>query len=846
LGSIFGFGIFVACVLGGMAPTTASAQVEPGLSPANGVQLPAKVLHVMSDLDLDRSRTFWGGELWTVRGWFESRGMQVDGMDRFAGGLTLQDLQAYDAVIVCPVHLGLYGLYGHQGVFEDYVTQGGGLIILGQGGTDPAVTLDQQFGFWWRCGWYLQATMTDSDHPVLVNIDALPRAGGAFLDWDDYAELSPLPAGAEILATTHHNPYYYYCPGVPAGEKVALMAFEHGAGGVVVGPWDGMVRPWGPTSINYMDVEAYPEDAIENLLLLNSLAWVARLGDLDQDGIEDAVDNCPVNANSGQLDIDNDGRGDVCDNCPDHFNPQQEDAEDDGWGDVCDTCPQVAHPSNLDSDADGVGDACDCCPDTYNPDQVDGDISSMTYDFEYALDRFGDLGGPAEPLANFSLLGPDKEVTFETLGAAGVTIDGEGFLRLDRWGWGEDDRLALIMKDPLPDEYEISIKDLYRTLRSGYYMTLSIVSSPDGSLPTIREDIYPVVPPDRTKMAIVPNGYWAKDGRFVCTVTYTDTARRFWMWNEHANQWILPPPGFELEVLPYGFGDDTDLLYEIIKDASGYRARITRLDTSPPAVILETTPVPTAQVIGWDQPDYSIVGTHRNWIGTAYTNLLDDWVVVKDDGVGDACDNCPLDWNMDQSDVDGDYLGDVCDPCPSDPGNDDDEDGACFADDNCPYDPNPGQEDIDLDGTGDVCDNCPDDSNLDQLDVDGDTLGDVCDPCPLDPDNDADGDGLCGDVDACPAENPDGVDADGDGCIDRISDFASLVLSLDLPVDREQALLDSIYAAEAAIARGNFRAARNQLNALINKIEAGRGKGIPEDVADMLILYAENVIDSIS
>jgi hypothetical protein len=170
---------------------------------------------------------------------------------------------------------------------------------------------------------------------------------------------------------------------------------------------------------------------------------------------------------------------------------------------------------------------------------------------------------------------------------------------------------------------------------------------------------------------------------------------------------------------------------------------------------------------------------------------------------------------------------------------------VCFGEDNCPDDPNPGQEDDDADGTGNVCDNCPIDPNPGQEDDDSDGSGDVCDPCPYDPDNDADGDGLCGDVDLCPSENPEGVDANGDGCTDRISDFADVVLDLDLPGDIEQALLDTITAAEASMGRGNYTAALNQLNALVRKIRAQRGKSIPEEVADMLIAYATNIIDGL-
>jgi len=58
-----------------------------------------------------------------------------------------------------------------------------------------------------------------------------------------------------------------------------------------------------------------------------------------------------------------------------------------------------------------------------------------------------------------------------------------------------------------------------------------------------------------------------------------------------------------------------------------------------------------------------------------------------DDGVGDACDNCPQLYNPDQED-------------------DQDCDGPNDNQDNCPEDPNTNQEDRDDDGLGDVCDLC--------------------------------------------------------------------------------------------------------------------------------------------
>ena len=59
-------------------------------------------------------------------------------------------------------------------------------------------------------------------------------------------------------------------------------------------------------------------------------------GDLDSDGVSNALDNCPVTPNLAQTNSDGDARGDACDNCSLVSNATQLDTNGDGYGNFCD------------------------------------------------------------------------------------------------------------------------------------------------------------------------------------------------------------------------------------------------------------------------------------------------------------------------------------------------------------------------------------------------------------------------------------------------------------------------------------------------------------------------------
>ncbi|MFZ5981497.1 MAG: C25 family cysteine peptidase, partial [Candidatus Zixiibacteriota bacterium] len=98
--------------------------------------------------------------------------------------------------------------------------------------------------------------------------------------------------------------------------------------------------------------------------------------DADGDNIGDVCDNCPTTANLTQANYDNDNYGDACDNCPSVDNSDQVNSDSDSFGDACDNCPTIENQSQSDLDFDGFGDVCDNCPGTINTDQLNSDGDS--------------------------------------------------------------------------------------------------------------------------------------------------------------------------------------------------------------------------------------------------------------------------------------------------------------------------------------------------------------------------------------------------------------------------------------------------------------------------------------
>ena len=89
---------------------------------------------------------------------------------------------------------------------------------------------------------------------------------------------------------------------------------------------------------------------------------IAPVNDNDQDGVDNAIDNCPSNTNLTQIDTDNDGQGNACDI----------DDDNDGLPDSIEVASGL-DPLNPDTDGDGRSDGDEVAAGTnplFNPANI--------------------------------------------------------------------------------------------------------------------------------------------------------------------------------------------------------------------------------------------------------------------------------------------------------------------------------------------------------------------------------------------------------------------------------------------------------------------------------------------
>ncbi|HEV8322327.1 MAG TPA: thrombospondin type 3 repeat-containing protein [Myxococcota bacterium] len=164
--------------------------------------------------------------------------------------------------------------------------------------------------------------------------------------------------------------------------------------------------------------------------------------DQDGDGVLDAVDNCPLDANALQADQDTDGVGDACDNCPAASNPGQSDTYPPGGDGVGDACGDV--------DADGAPDAADCAPE-------DGAV------FPGAFDACDGTDADCHPGFCAIDLGPQQvtDIAVSTANRVGFATDATGFPGAFRTFDGTAPAGAVLTSTAVADPLAVALNPAY-------------------------------------------------------------------------------------------------------------------------------------------------------------------------------------------------------------------------------------------------------------------------------------------------------------------------------------------------------------------------------------------------
>ncbi|NOQ93713.1 MAG: CSLREA domain-containing protein [Methylophaga sp.] len=199
-------------------------------------------------------------------------------------------------------------------------------------------------------------------------------------------------------------------------------------------------------------------------------------------------------------------------------------------------------------------------------------------------------------------------------------------------------------------------------------------------------------------------------------------------------------------------------------------------------------------------------------------------------------------------DTDGDGLNDGDEATQgTDPTNPDTDGDGVNDGDEVSQGTDPNNPDTDGDGLNDG-DEATQRTDPTNPDTDGDGVNDGDEVSQgTDPNNpDTDGDSVNDGIDTCPLENAIGFDADGDGCIDSVEGLGTMLNTLveEGAIDSQMrnSLLSKIDSAISSSDRDNICTAINQLETLINQINAQTGKKISEAAAALLIAYTENLI----
>jgi hypothetical protein len=254
---------------------------------------------------------------------------------------------------------------------------------------------------------------------VVDTSDLVPNTTGLYrLSAIDTASAPAHESGSGVLARLTLQAV---APGVSTGGVDLLD--ENGDGKPDLGPW---LRNSGGEYLGDVNGDRFFDGPISQAQIAVDRGCVA---DTDADGVPDATDNCPNDANPSQSDADGDGLGDACD--PDDDNDTIPNASD--------NCPLVANADQADSDGDGVGDVCDIFPTpTVTPSVTPTPNPTVTPGPALAW-QYSCYVGSSQPVEDAF-----ASATGDVLAAYRLTPD----QRFDRWFPGSPDLSNMTMLNP--------------------------------------------------------------------------------------------------------------------------------------------------------------------------------------------------------------------------------------------------------------------------------------------------------------------------------------------------------------------------------------------------------------
>lgn len=482
--------------------------------------------------------------------------------------------------------------------------------------------------------------------------------------------------------------------------------------------------------------------------------------DTEDDGVGDVCDNCPADSNPGQEDLDGDLLGDACDsdadgdgqeedlygvkcsvvpdsfgnpsaasaeysctglgggdcwtnsdcpagescqcddNCATAHDPLQYDHDGDFVGSVCDNCFTTPNTDQTDNDFDGLGNACDNCIDASNPNQENDDNDL----FGDACDNCEEIGNNAQGDVDFDDVGNVCDNCIAAFNPSQDDADNDGAGDVcDPCPFGGDSDGDGVCSD-VDNCPMTSNSDQFDADGDGRGDACDCDRDGDG----VGEKVeYPYGNTTRTCGTCVSGS----NNNDSCDIGFPSdcpngSCRAFDRFNAFGHcatmvcnyqQGLYPACGSSVAINCLFGGGNIDAPC--------------CLDNCPDDVNA-----------GQANFDGDLLGNACDPIPLVQQTPQEQFSLIDHDGDTwrNVADNCHLDPNYSQQDIDTDFDGDVCD-------SDLDGDGVANGTDNCLVVFNPAQTNNDLDVLGDDCDNCPFGSNGSQTDSDLDGIGDRCD-----------------------------------------------------------------------------------------------------------------------